>query len=92
VRNTGTSWRSASHASPPGTLSSSTMMVIKLAITPSLNASRRASAAAQRPARGPRSAAMARARFFQAAASAFRIRAASARTWRSAIVSTVSIC
>src|SRR5438876_4143897 len=41
VRNTGKSGRNASQSVPCGTLSSSTMMVIRIAITPSLNASRR---------------------------------------------------
>src|SRR5438093_13770249 len=41
VRNTGTSGRSASQSVPCGTLSSSTMIVIRIAITPSLNPSRR---------------------------------------------------
>src|SRR2546430_4265954 len=41
VRNTGTSGCSASQSVPCGTLSSSTMIVIRIAITPSLNPSRR---------------------------------------------------
>src|SRR5207245_10189335 len=41
VRNTGTSGRSASQSVPCGTLSSSTMILIRIAITPSLNPSRR---------------------------------------------------
>src|SRR5437879_745922 len=41
VRNTGMSGRNASQSVPCGTLSSSTMIVIRMAITPSLNASRR---------------------------------------------------
>src|SRR5438552_2264529 len=41
VRNTGTSGRSACQSVPCGTFSSSTMIVIRIAITPSLNASRR---------------------------------------------------
>src|SRR5216117_1745876 len=41
VRNTGTSGRNASQSVPCGTFSSRTMIVIRIAITPSLNASRR---------------------------------------------------
>src|SRR6266545_7600482 len=41
VRNTGTSGRNASQSVPCGTLSSRTMIVIRIAITPSLNPSRR---------------------------------------------------
>src|SRR5215204_229552 len=41
VRNTGTMGRSAAQSAPCGIFSSSTMMVMMMAITPSLNASRR---------------------------------------------------
>src|SRR5215204_3617804 len=41
VRNTGTMGRSAAQSAPCGTFNSSTMMVMMMAITPSLNASRR---------------------------------------------------
>src|SRR6186713_1597316 len=40
-RNTGTTGRSAAASVPCGTFSSSTMIVIRIAITPSLNASMR---------------------------------------------------
>src|ERR1700730_7119162 len=41
VRNTGVKGRSASQSTPRGTFNSRTMIVIRMATTPSLNASRR---------------------------------------------------